>query len=55
MGGVERGRDVQRGVFTVLYPFEGAGHGLGGEYGPIMQEQSSYFLYYALNLNNAAR
>ena len=43
------------GVFTVLYPFDGAGHGLGGEYGPIMQEQSSYFLYYALNLNNAAR
>jgi acetyl esterase/lipase len=43
------------GVFTVLEPLEGAGHGLPGDYGQLIGEQSSYFLYYAMELQNAQR
>jgi dipeptidyl aminopeptidase/acylaminoacyl peptidase len=38
------------GVFTVLEPLEGAGHGLNADYRQLIDEQSSYFLYYALGL-----
>ena len=41
------------GIFTVLDVFEGEGHGLGWK--PEIQEQSDYFLYYAMDLANAAR
>jgi acetyl esterase/lipase len=39
------------GIFTVLEPFEGAGHQIGD---PSIPPQSAYFLYYAMNLKNAA-
>jgi para-nitrobenzyl esterase len=39
-------------IFTVLRVFEGEGHGLGWK--PEIQEQSDYFLYYAMDLANAA-
>lgn len=39
------------GIFTVLQVFEGAGHGLG--WNTQIQEQSDYFLYYAMDLGNA--
>jgi acetyl esterase/lipase len=38
------------GVFTVLEPIEGAGHGLPGDYGQLINEQSDYFLWFAMNL-----
>ncbi len=41
------------GIFTVLNVFEGQGHGLG--FTTEIQEQSDYFLYYAMDLANAAR
>jgi para-nitrobenzyl esterase len=41
------------GIFTVLDVFEGVGHGLG--WTQEVQEQSDYFLYYAMDLANAAR
>ncbi len=37
-------------ILTVLEPIEGARHGLTGEYGPLIDEQSSYFLWYAMKL-----
>jgi para-nitrobenzyl esterase len=43
------------GIFTVLEPIEGAAHGLTQDYGPLIREQSDYFLYYAMDLANAAR
>lgn len=43
------------GVFTVLEPIEGAGHGLSREYGALINEQASYFFYYALGLHDAPR
>jgi acetyl esterase/lipase len=43
------------GIFTVLHPFEGAGHGLAGSYAAVMNEQSTYFLFFAMDLANAAR
>lgn len=43
----------QAGAFTVLEVIEGAGHGLG--WTPQISEQSSYFLYYAMDLANAQR
>jgi acetyl esterase/lipase len=43
------------GIFTVLEPIEGAAHGLPGDYGPLIDEQSDYFLYFAMDLANAAR
>jgi dienelactone hydrolase len=41
------------GVFTVLEVIDGAGHGLG--WTTQIQEQSDYFLYYAMDLVNAQR
>jgi predicted esterase len=41
------------GIFTVLNVFEGVGHGLG--WVPEVSEQADYFLYYAMDLANAAR
>jgi para-nitrobenzyl esterase len=38
------------GVFTVLEPIEGAGHGLSGDYGQLINEQSDYFLWFAMDL-----
>jgi acetyl esterase/lipase len=38
------------GVFTVLEPIEGAGHGLPGDYGQLINEQSDYFLWLAMDL-----
>jgi dipeptidyl aminopeptidase/acylaminoacyl peptidase len=39
------------GIFTVLEPFDGAGHGLDqAGYGPTIREQSNYFLYRVLGL-----
>ena len=43
------------GIFTVLEPIEGAGHGLNGQYRQLIDEQSSYFLYYAMELQDAQR
>ena len=43
------------GIFTVLYPFEGAGHGLSGSHAAVMNQQSTYFLFFAMDLANAAR
>ena len=43
------------GIFTVLEPIEGAGHGLSGSYGPLIDEQSDYFLYFAMDLAHAQR
>ncbi len=37
-------------IFTVLEPIDGAGHGLSDEYGALINEQSAYFLWYALGL-----
>src|SRR5215208_228835 len=38
------------GIFTVLEPIEGAAHGLAADYGPLIDEQSDYFLYLAMDL-----
>ena len=43
------------GIFTVLYPFEGAGHGLGGSFSAVINQQSTYFLFFSMDLANAAR
>jgi pimeloyl-ACP methyl ester carboxylesterase len=43
------------GILTVLEPIEGAAHGLQADYGPLIDEQSDYFLYYAMDLQHAAR
>lgn len=43
----------QAGIFTVLRVFEGQGHGLG--WTTEIQEQSNYFLYYAMALAEAER
>jgi acetyl esterase/lipase len=40
------------GIFTVLRVFEGQGHGIG--WTTEVQDQSDYFLYYAMDLVNAA-
>ena len=40
-------------IFTVLEVIQGAGHGLG--WTTLIQEQSEYFLYYAMDLANAQR
>jgi acetyl esterase/lipase len=39
------------GIFTVFEPFEGAGHSIGAS--AVIQAQSAYFLYYALDLAKA--
>lgn len=38
------------GILTVLEPIEGAGHGLSGDYGALINEQSSWFLWWAMDL-----
>jgi acetyl esterase/lipase len=38
------------GIFTVLEPIEGAGHGLAADYGQLIDEQSDYFLWFAMDL-----
>jgi hypothetical protein len=38
----------------VLEPIEGAAHGLPAQYGPLIDQQSDYFLYFAMDLANAA-
>jgi dipeptidyl aminopeptidase/acylaminoacyl peptidase len=43
------------GIFTVLEPIEGAAHGLTRDYAGLIDEQSDYFLYFAMDLANAAR
>jgi acetyl esterase/lipase len=44
---------LNAGIYTVLEPFPGAGHSIGAT--TVINEQSSYFLYYALDLTHAAR
>jgi acetyl esterase/lipase len=39
---------------VVFEPIEGAGHGLPGTIGPLIREQSEYWLYYMLDLGHAA-
>src|SRR5215218_4854139 len=36
------------GILTVLEPIEGAGHGLAADYGTLINEQTDYFLYWAM-------
>jgi len=43
------------GIFTVLEPLEGAGHGLPADYGALINEQMDYFLYFAMDMAHAAR
>src|SRR5919112_402905 len=43
------------GIFTVLEPIEGAAHGLTRDYAGLIDQQSDYFLYFAMDLGNAAR
>jgi dipeptidyl aminopeptidase/acylaminoacyl peptidase len=38
------------GILTVLEPLEGAGHGLAADYGALINEQSDYFLWFAMDL-----
>jgi dipeptidyl aminopeptidase/acylaminoacyl peptidase len=38
------------GILTVLEPIEGAGHGLSADYGALINEQSSWFLWWAMGL-----
>jgi dipeptidyl aminopeptidase/acylaminoacyl peptidase len=38
------------GILTVLEPLEGAGHGLQADYGQLIDEQSDYFLWFAMDL-----
>jgi para-nitrobenzyl esterase len=40
------------GIFTVLHPFEGAGHNLTQQ--SLIHQQASYFLWYAMDLSRAA-
>jgi acetyl esterase/lipase len=47
------GRMYNLGLPVVFEPLEGAGHGLGGQYGDLIQQQSSYFLYGMLDLARA--
>ena len=44
---------LNAGIFTVLEPFPGAGHSIGEA--ALINQQSSYFLYFAMDLANAAR
>jgi para-nitrobenzyl esterase len=38
------------GILTVLEPLDGAGHGLQADYGQLIDEQSDYFLWFAMDL-----
>jgi hypothetical protein len=37
----------------VLEPIEGARHGLPADYGPLLNEQQDYFLYWTMDLAHA--
>ena len=39
---------------VVLEPIDGAGHGLPAQFGPLIREQSSRFLFYLMDLGHAA-
>jgi dipeptidyl aminopeptidase/acylaminoacyl peptidase len=41
------------GILTVLEPIEGARHGLPADYGPLLNEQQDYFLYWTMDLAHA--
>ena len=41
------------GILTVLEPIEGAGHGLPADYGALINQQTDYFLYWAMDLAHA--
>lgn len=41
------------GLAVVFEPFEGAGHGLTGQYGALIRQQTSYFFYAMLDLAHA--
>jgi dipeptidyl aminopeptidase/acylaminoacyl peptidase len=41
------------GIVTVLEPIEGAGHGLSADYGALINEQTDYFLYFAMDMAHA--
>jgi hypothetical protein len=43
------------GIVTVLEPIEGAGHGLPADYGTLINQQTDYFLYFAMDMAHAAR
>lgn len=45
----------QAGLAVVFQPFEGAGHGLSGQYGTVIRQQASYAFYAWLDLANADR
>jgi acetyl esterase/lipase len=45
---------LQAGLAVVLQPFEGAGHGLSGQFGDVIRQQASYFFYAMLDLAHAA-
>jgi hypothetical protein len=38
-----------------IRPFDGAGHGLFGQYRDTIHEQADYFLYFMMDLAHAAR
>ena len=38
------------GILTVVEPLEGAGHGLSADYNALINEQSDYFLWFAMDL-----
>jgi hypothetical protein len=42
------------GILTVLEPIEGAAHGLAADYAALIDEQSGYFLYWAMDMAHAA-
>jgi dienelactone hydrolase len=42
------------GIPVIFEPIDGAGHNLPAEFGPLIREQSSRFLYYMLDLGHAA-
>lgn len=46
---------AQRGLLVGIEPFDGAGHSLFGAYRNLIHEQTSYFLYFMLDLAHAAR
>jgi dipeptidyl aminopeptidase/acylaminoacyl peptidase len=47
------GRMYNLGILTVLEPLEGAGHGLPADYGPLINQQTDYFLYFAMDMAHA--
>ena len=43
------------GILTVLEPIDGAAHGLPADYGPLIDEQTNYFLYWTMDMGHADR